>query len=48
VLGRRAGGRRPHGLLLGLAQLRDSQCERDQVADERQDSQVHIAIRLSH
>jgi hypothetical protein len=35
VPGRRTGGRRPRGLLLGLAQLRDSQSERDQVADER-------------
>jgi hypothetical protein len=48
VPGRRASGRRPHGLLLGLAQLRDSQSEHDQVADERQGSQVRIAIRLSH
>src|SRR5262252_7353121 len=47
VLGRCAGGRRPHGLLLGLAQLRDSQGERDQVADERQGSRVRIAVRLS-
>jgi hypothetical protein len=35
-------------LLLGLAQPRDRQSERDQVADERQGSQVRIAIRLSH
>jgi hypothetical protein len=48
VLGRCAGGRRPHILLLGLAQLRDSERERDQAADERQGGQARIAIRLLH
>jgi hypothetical protein len=33
VLGRRTSGRHPHGLLLGLAPLRDSQSEHDQVAE---------------
>jgi hypothetical protein len=48
VLGRRASGRHPDDLLLGLAQLRDGQRERDQVADEPQGSQVPIATRLSN
>jgi hypothetical protein len=48
VLGRRASDRHPDDLLLGLAQLRDGQGERDQVADEPQGSQVPIATRLSN
>jgi hypothetical protein len=35
-------------LLLDLAQLRDSQSECDQVANQRQGGQIRIAIRLSH